>query len=99
MGWMPADARMPAGNHTETRYRDWRFEHSEIPPFAAQQALRHSCNEIDGAYDIEEHMEARQRDRNVACEAVLTQGVIGRTCQAPSGRRNTRATACHRTGS
>ncbi len=33
-------------------------------------------------------MEARQGDRNVAGDAVLAQGCVGRTREAASGRRN-----------
>jgi len=71
MGGMSVDACMPAGDDIKVRHGQRRLEYPEIPPSAAKQSLGDQCHEINGLHSVEHHVEARQRDCNLALHAAL----------------------------
>src|SRR5215467_8219469 len=78
MGYILGDARVPYGDHIETRDFDGRLEHDQPLVVLAQQARWNQCDKVVRLQYLWHEQEARHGVANLPAEPEASERPIGR---------------------
>src|SRR5262245_27881016 len=81
MGHVLVNARMPYGDHIETRNFDRRLKHDQLSIVLAQQARRNECDKIVRLQYLRHEQEARHGIANLAPQLEPSKRLIGRALE------------------